>query len=245
MNDAVRGSGKEATSWLQRARDAGLLKFLAFVVLLGIVFLVAHVTPLKHYLDRRVLAAWFAEVAGSPWAPVVFVLSYGLALGLGVPASLFTLSGGVVFGVWPGALYNWLGTVVGAGMAFLIARYLGRDFVQRLLRGRLVDLDEAVAARGFWAIFVMRLIPIIPFNLSNFAAGLTGIRFLPYITATGIAIAPGLTVVTWFAHALWEGTGRPNATRQIVIASAALVATMALPWVVYHLVRRRRARRPL
>ncbi len=242
--DRQHGAGR-GTLEPRRVRDVVPVRFLVLVALLLAVGIVVRFTPLGQYLDRRVLAAWLADISSSPWAPVVFVLGYGVALGLGIPASLFTLSGGVVFGVWPGALYNWLGTMLGASLAFLLARYLGRDFVLRLLRGRLLDLDDAVSARGFWAIFFMRLIPVIPFNLSNFAAGLTGIRFLSYFVATGLAIAPGLTVVTWFAHTLWEGTEQPNATRHLIIATALLVATVVLPWVVYHLLRRRKQGDPL
>ncbi len=229
----------------RRDKSGSRWKFLGLVVILVIVAIVVRHTPVGQYLDRRVLAAWLGELSSNPFAPLLFVGVYAVSLGFGIPASLFTLAGGVVFGVWPGALYNWLGTMLGASLAFVLARHLGRDFVERLLRGRFVDLDAAVSARGFWAIFVMRLIPVIPFNLSNFAAGLTGIRFIHYVVATGLAIAPGLTVVTWFAHSLWEGTGDRRVTANIVLASILLVLTTVLPWAVYRLVWRRGKRRPL
>ncbi len=226
-----------------RNDTSAVWKFIALVVLIVAAVLIYRYTPAREYLDRRFLTEWFRELSGTRWAPVVFVGVYAVSLGLGIPASLFTLVGGVVFGVWPGALYNWLGTMLGAAAAFLLARYLGRDFVTRLLRGRLIEIDEAVSREGFWAIFLMRLIPVIPFNLSNFAAGLTGIRFWQYAAATGLAILPGLTVVTWFAHTLWEGAGDPGAGMRLALASALLAVTMVAPWLVYRVVRKKKTGR--
>jgi len=174
-------------------------------------------------LEREALLGVLEGIRGRAWAPIVFVSIFALGLGLGGPASLFTLLGGVVFGVWPGALYNWLGTFGGACLAFLVARYLGRDVVTRVLQGRLDRFDEKLRGQGFWAIFVMRLIPVVPFNLSNFAAGLTRIRFVDYALATGLAIFPGVTVATYFAHALWLGTRQREALLHVAIASALML----------------------
>lgn len=209
----------------------GMGKFLALILLALLMFWMVQFGPLKQVVDLESLRALFLRIAQEPWAPVVYVLSFAVGLSIALPASPFILVGGIIFGVWPGALMAWLGAVGGAGLAFLVGRTLGRPFVLQLMGPRFQKLDAAVAHHGFWAIFTMRLIPVVPFNLSNFAAGVTGVRFGSYLLATGLAMAPGLTITTYFAQALWEGTGREAAYGQLATATALMLAFSAVPWI--------------
>jgi uncharacterized membrane protein YdjX (TVP38/TMEM64 family) len=221
---------QEAETLKREPGDPSAWKFILFIGGLTTVLLTLRYSPLNVWLEREQLRQVFAAIAAEPWSPVVFVLSFCTALCVGLPATPFTLVGGVVFGLWPGALYNWLGTTLGAAMAFLIARYLGRPFIHRLTGERLQRLDEAVARNGFWAIFTMRMIPIVPFNLSNFAAGLTRVTFAEYTLATGLAIMPGLTIFTYFAHALWMGDSA-EAYYHLTLSALLMILMSTLPWL--------------
>lgn len=221
------------------SRRAGW-KLLALLVIILCTAILLHVPVFGDFFNRQHLRATFEAISGEPWAGAAFMGSFALGLAIGVPASLFTLLGGVVFGVWPGALYNWVGTVVGSSLAFFLGRYLGREFFERVFDARLRKLDEAIGEKGFWAIFFMRLVPVVPFALSNFAAGFTRVSFVHYVAATGLAIFPGLTVATYFAHAIWSGTGDRRAIGHVIVASLLMLVLVGIPWLVF----RRRERDP-
>lgn len=125
------------------------------------------------------------------WAPLVFALFFALAQAAFVPGSVLTASAGVLFGVPMGVLTSLAGATAGAALSFVIARRLGRGAVVRLAgSGRLAQLDEALSRRGFWAVLAVRLVPVFPFALVNYGAGVTGVRFAPYLAATVLGILP-------------------------------------------------------
>ena len=100
----------------------------------------------------------------------------------------------MLFGAYEGTLYTWMGAVVGATLAFLLARWLGRGFVERLFGGRFAAFDQRIREHGFTGLLLIRLLPLFPFNAVNFGCGLTGIRLRDYVLATAIGIVPGTFV---------------------------------------------------
>jgi len=111
------------------------------------------------------------------------------------------LAGGALFGpVW-GTLWNLLGATLGATLAFLIARSLGADWVAQRLGGRLRRLVDGVAAEGWRFVALMRLVPLVPFNLLNYALGLTGISLRSYVLASAVCMLPGAIAYTWLGYA--------------------------------------------
>jgi len=126
------------------------------------------------------------------WGPAVFMIGYVVAVVAFVPASLLSLGAGAIFGIVHGVLYVFVAASVGSCLAFLIARYLARAAVERRLEGnrRFSAIDRAVAAEGRKIIFLLRLTPLIPFNLLNYALGLTRIRFSDYAIAC-LGMLPG------------------------------------------------------
>jgi uncharacterized membrane protein YdjX (TVP38/TMEM64 family) len=111
-----------------------------------------------------------------------------------VPGLLLSFIGAVLFDVWAGTLYTWIGATIGATFSFWLARFLGRDFVDRLLTGKLQLLDQRLRQRGFVSLLVIRLVPLFPFNGVNFGCGLTSLRTQDYIAATALGIVPGTFV---------------------------------------------------
>lgn len=132
----------------------------------------------------------FVESAGV-LAPLVFVLAYAvLTVGM-VPGSLLTVAAGALFGpVW-GSVLTIIGASIGAMGAFAAARRLGRARVERRMGKRSVRIDGWLTQSGFRAMLILRLLPVVPFNVVNYAAGLTAIRPRDYALATVIGIVPG------------------------------------------------------
>jgi uncharacterized membrane protein YdjX (TVP38/TMEM64 family) len=202
----------------------GLLKLLVFagVVVAGVLLL--RYTPLGGFLTRQGIQENVELLRDNPWAPLVFVPAYAAAVGLGMPGTVLTLAGGAVFGLWWGTLFNWMGATTGAVLAYLLARFLGREGIEDLLGDRtrrwpaLEKLDRAVKEHGFRGLFTLRLIPLFPFNALNFGSGLLGMPLSSYALATALGIVPGTFVYTMFADALLEGS--TEASREAFVRMA-------------------------
>lgn len=140
---------------------------------------------LKNLLD------WVANLGF--WGPVAFIIIYNLATILFVPGSLLTLGAGVIFGVVWGSIYVSIGSVIGATFAFLIGRYFARDWVAKKLENyeQFQAIDQAVAQEGWKIVGLTRLSPIFPFNLLNYAFGLTNVSLKDYFLASWIGMLPG------------------------------------------------------
>ena len=126
-------------------------------------------------------------------APVLFIVLYILGAVLFVPGSVLTIGAGVLFGLLWGSIYVSIGATIGATAAFLIGRYVARDWVRRQLESnrKFTAIDQAVGREGWKIVLMTRLSPVFPFNLLNYAFGLTAVRLRDYLLATWIGIMPG------------------------------------------------------
>jgi len=157
-------------------------------------------------------------------APVVFVMIYvGLTVLL-FPAVVATLAGGALFGVVAGSLITLVAALLGATIAFVIGRRLGRTHVQRLIGGRAARLEEWMRQRGFVALLYARLVPIVPFNLLNYAAGMTGMSLRSYVAVTAIGIVPGTVAYT----VLGSTARHPGSLPFVIALTAVAILTVVL-----------------
>lgn len=130
-------------------------------------------------------------IAAGLWGPALFIAVYaGLAL-IPVPKPVLTGAGGALFGLWAGASLSLAGALVGAVISFGLGRLLGREAVDRLLRGRLARVDALLADHGLSAVLIVRLLPLVPFIAVNYASGLSGVRFRDYVLGSAIGMVPG------------------------------------------------------
>lgn len=202
-------------------------------VLLGLILLAAvgAAVTMRDRFDAAALQAW-VEGAGAA-GPLLFIALYALVTVLFLPGSVITLAGGALFGpVW-GTVWNLTGATLGAALAFLIARYLGADWVSRRAGPRLTRLNDGVTTEGWRFVAFVRLVPIFPFNLLNYALGLTRISFVAYVLASWVFMLPGAIAYTWLGYAGREALGGGEGmVRNLLIALALLAATAFLPrWV--------------
>lgn len=184
--------------------------------------------------DAAALDAWVT--AAGPAGPVLFAAVYALATVLFLPGSLLTLAGGALFGPLWGTLWNLAGATTGAALAFLVARYLGGHWVERRMGGRLRRLADGVATEGWRFVAFVRLVPLFPFNLLNYALGLTRIRFLAYVGASWLFMLPATAAYTYLGYAGREAlAGGEERVRTGLIALALLAAVAFLPRLITRL----------
>ncbi len=197
-----------------------LLVLLAAGIVLGFIY--------RDQFDPAILQQRI-EQAGSA-GPLLFMAIYALATVLFLPGSVLTLAGGALFGpVW-GTLYNLTGATIGATLAFLVARYLASDWVEQKSGGRLKQLKEGVEKEGWRFVAFVRLVPLFPFNLLNYALGLTRIKFLHYLVASYICMLPGAVAYTYLGYAGREAVaGGEGLIQKALLALGLLALVMFLP----------------
>ena len=174
------------------------------------------------------------RVQALPGAPAWFVLLYAIGASLALPATPFTLVGGVVFGVFKGSILNWLGANIGATGSFLLARWLGADSVRSLLGTHADKLSWLTYDASLLTIVRLRLIPVVPFDGLSVAAGLAGVPIRSFVLGTAIGIIPGTIIYTWFANSLLLGSdgASKSAFLQLAIAGTLLLILSFLPAII-------------
>jgi uncharacterized membrane protein YdjX (TVP38/TMEM64 family) len=234
-----RGVGSERGGRLDRR--AGIVRLAVLALILGGAGYGAHRLGILELSDPRRMAEAIRSVREVPALPVLFVVAYALAATIGLPATVFTLAGGAIFGTGLGSVLNWAGATLGASGAYALARAVGGDAVHGILGRHAAKLDSLTQRAGFATVFRLRLIPLVPFNALNFAAGLAPVPFRAYVLSTALGIIPGTVVYTYFADSLIMGaTGaRDRAFVHVAIAGALLIAVSFAPALARRLGKRR------
>lgn len=187
--------------------------------------------------DRFDIGAIESGIRGmGAWAPLGYMGLYIVATVLFLPGSILGLAGGALFGPIWGAIYTLVAATAGATLAFLLSRYVASDWVAARAGGRLKQLIEGVEAEGWRFVAVTRLVPFFPFNLLNYALGLTRIALLPYVLASLICMAPGTIAYTYLGYAGREAfTGGETIVQKGLFALALLALVGFLPRFVRRL----------
>jgi uncharacterized membrane protein YdjX (TVP38/TMEM64 family) len=166
---------------------------------------------------------------------VVFIAIYILATLAFLPAAILTLGAGVIFGVIWGSLYVFIGATLGAVAAFLVGRYVARGWVKEKISSykKFANIDQAVSKEGLKIVFLIRLSPLFPFNLLNYALGVTSVSLKDYFLAS-VGMIPGTIMYVYLGHlagdlALIGNKSQPdNMILHWVIQIIGLIATIAV-----------------
>ena len=168
--------------------------------------------------------------------PAAFVLIYAIATVLFLPGSVLTLAGGALFGPVLGTFLNLTGATLGAALAYLVSRHLASDWVAHKTGGRLKQLVQGVESEGWRFVAFVRLVPLFPFNLLNYALGLTRIPFWHYVLASYVCMLPGAIAYTYLGYAGREAiAGGESLIQKILLGIALLAAVAFLPRLVARL----------
>ncbi len=179
------------------------------------------------------------------WGPVVFVLGYAVATVAFIPGSLLTLAGGAIFGLGEGAAFVFAGASLGATGAFLASRYLVRGAVERRVAAepRFAAIDRAVGREGFKIVVLLRLTPVVPFVLLNYALGLTKVKLSHYVGAF-VGMFPATLLYVYYGKVLGDvaevaaGFEVEQGWGTWVATGIGLAATVAVIVVVTRIARR-------
>lgn len=189
-----------------------LMKIGAVVFVLMLYFFVA---PIKNTINQMIFYLSNLDLESlkqyilsyGALAPIIsFILMLVQSVAAPLPAFLITFANAALFGwVW-GAVLSWSSAMAGAALCFFIAKFLGRDVVERLTSKYAIDsIDEFFDKYGKYTILVCRLLPFISFDIVSYAAGLTSMKFLPFFIATGIGQLPATIVYSYVGGMLTGG----------------------------------------
>jgi uncharacterized membrane protein YdjX (TVP38/TMEM64 family) len=202
-------------------RAVPLRPLLGLAIVAGALWLAFH----RGQLDPALIESAIRTLG--PWGPAAHVALFALGTVLFVPGALFGLAGGVLFGpVW-GTLLNLASATLGATAAFLVARYLAADWVREKAGTRLGRLIAGVEAEGWRFVALTRLVPLVPFNLLNYALGLTRIPVVSYTLTSLVCMAPGALAYTWLGYAGREGMAGNDAAIRYGLMGLGLLAAVA------------------
>lgn len=199
----------------------------------GILVVVALAVAAQYFNIQGLLKSalsWTESLGAAGFA--VFILIYILATVLFLPGSVLTLGAGALFGVVWGSVCVSIASTLGATAAFLVGRYLARGWVEKRIAGneKFKAIDAAVAREGWKIVGLTRLSPIFPFNLLNYAFGVTQVSLRDYFFASWIGMMPGTVMYVYFGSLGKDiatlGTQQQPSTLQWVLRTVGLIATV-------------------
>ena len=197
-------------------------KIIRISILLLLIVGIAAVVIYRDQIDANALESWVKN-AGSA-GPIVFMLFYVMGTVFFLPGAVLTLAGGALFGPVFGTFYNLTGATIGAMISFITARYLAHDWVEKKTGGRMKQLKQGVEGEGWKFVAFVRLVPLFPFNVLNYALGLTKIKFSHYSIATYVFMLPGAFAYTYLGYVGREAVAGGDGLIQKVMLALALLA---------------------
>ncbi len=213
---------------------------------LGVVLAAALLAAARFFHAQDLFSAALQWIRGlGPMGPVLFVVTYVLASVFFLPGSILTLGAGAIFGVIKGSILVSIAATLGATSAFLVGRYLARGWVERRIEGneKFKAIDETVAREGWKIVGLTRLSPIFPFNLLNYAYGITKVSLRDYFLASWIGMLPGTVMYVYIGSlagdlATLGAGGGPATTAQWALRVVGLLATVTVTVYVTRIARK-------
>jgi len=202
-----------------------------YALLAGVAIAIVTGIALRDEFSREALSGWLDGLG--PWAGAVFMLAYAAGAVAFLPGLVFTITGGALFGPVLGTLFSLVGATTGATLAFLAARHGAGDWVAQRTGKRLDRLQAGIDREGWRFVALVRLVPIVPFNLLNYALGFTRLRLGTYVLTSFIAMAPGALAYVWVGHAGRQAiAGGGNVLQSIGIALGLIAAIAFIPRLI-------------
>jgi uncharacterized membrane protein YdjX (TVP38/TMEM64 family) len=174
-------------------------RIVALATIVIVFFLAMKFLPVQQWL--QIFNDWVAKMGTA--GIFIFIGVYAVATVLLAPGAILTIGAGFAFGLWKGFLAVSGGATIGAALAFLVARFIARDKIEAISQrnDKFRKIDNAIGRQGAKLIFLLRLSPVIPFNLSNYLYGLTGVKFWPYVLASWLGMMPGTFLYVYIGTA--------------------------------------------
>jgi len=208
-------------------------KWIVLILIVIGLIVASAILPVKDWI--RSFINWVQQLG--PLGVVVFIAAYALATVLFLPGWIFTVGAGLVYGVVGGTLVALTGAVIGVTLAFIVARYFVRKNIEDYAKknARFQAIDEAIGKNGWKIIGLLRLSPLIPFNLSNYFYGITAVSLKAYVAISAVGMIPGTLLYAYLGaigKAGISGEKTPLSSAQYILLGVGLVATIAVTILV-------------
>jgi len=214
-----------------------LIKVTVLLLLAGAVAAIWF-SPLRAYLTREHIRAFVEHLRGLWYGPLAFIAVFALGCVLALPASVFVIAAGFIWGWLLGGIYSMIAGLLGAIASFYVGRFVGEGLLDRFGKvGRAVarQVDHA----GFLSMLTLRFIPGIPFAVLNYGAGVAGVRFRDYFFATLLGIGPAMFVFAYCADSLFNGSmSEGDAFKRLVLVCGLMLALLSIPMLVKKLTKK-------
>lgn len=184
---------------MTRKKKLAIASILLFVLL-------AYIANSLPALSAEGIKTWIESLG--PWAPVVYIVIYALRPLVFFPASVLTLTGGVLFGAWFGTLYTLIGATLSAVVGYVMAERLSKLWNSSAAIDRLQKAKRQMEENGFIYVVWFRLVPFLNFDVVSYVAGLARVKWLPFILATVIGMFPGTVAYNFLGGSLIAGDWR-------------------------------------
>ena len=208
-------------------RSRRTVKIAILLILVGGV-VALYFSPLRDQLSREKIAAWVDTVRALWYGPIVLIVSYAIGCIFAIPASIFIIAAGVIWGWKLGVTYAMCGALLGASAAYVAGRFLGEGLLERFGRAGEV-VSKQVKNAGFVSMLIARLIPGPPFAVWNYAAGIANMNFGDYFFATLLGTLPAHIIFAYCADALFNGTmTQGEAVKRLTIVAVLLISMIVL-----------------
>lgn len=200
-------------------------------VLLAIagVIVAIYFSPVRQHLNKEDIRATVEQFRGAWYGPFVLIGLYAIGCVFAIPASLFIIAAGFIWGWKLGGTYAMVGGVLGATASFLAGRFIGEGMLHKFGRvGKAVarQVDHA----GFKSLLVLRFIPLFPFAVLNYGSGVAGVRLSDFVLATAIGLAPSNYIFAYCSDSLLNGTmTEGDALKRLAIVAILMVAIVVVP----------------
>jgi uncharacterized membrane protein YdjX (TVP38/TMEM64 family) len=202
---------------------------IALVIVIAGAIAALYFSPLRSHLTREHIRTDVSAIRDLWYGPIAFILLYAAGCIVAIPASLFILVAGVVWGWKLGVIYAMCGSLLGASASYFVGRFVGEGMLERFGKaGELVK--RRVCSAGFQTMVIVRLIPGPPFALWNYAAGVARVRFKDYFFGTLVGTLPPHIVFAYSADSLWNGSmTQGEAVKRLLIVGVLFAALVLLP----------------
>lgn len=198
---------------------SSILKVIGLLIVVGVLLWInhtyIHVTP-KGIRDWILSFGWIA--------PILYIVLYTIRPLVLFPASVLSLTGGLAFGALWGTVFTVIGATLGAVLSFLVVRYMGKNLNQKSWTGNWSKLEKNLVEKGFTYVLILRLIPLVPFDLISYAAGVSKIRLRAFVYGTLFGIIPGTFAYNFLGASFTKGS-----LREIIIAAIVFLAALVIP----------------
>ena len=207
-------------------------KWIALGVVLIAISTATAFLPVKEWV--KAFSDWVQTLGAL--GVLLFIGVYALATVLFLPGWIFTVAAGLIYGVIGGTAVALAGAIIGSTLAFLCGRYLVRKRVEAATKGneKFAAIDKAIGDQGWKIVGLLRLSPLIPFNLSNYFYGVTSVGFVPYVVASAVGMIPGTLLYAYLGGAGKAGLdgGGGQSSLKYVFLGVGLVATIVVTIIV-------------